>query len=237
MEMRFLVLLIIATPELLHVVVEISQTMKTKIKRSIALPLFLAVAFGLAAPKAEAAILRFTGSFFTEGDGFPDGGGTPAIPAVSGAFSFLFDDSLITGAGEEEFDNIPLESLTLNPNPLGTTTFSTANSVAFLRFSGGLSGGGGLLDGLAVGGAPMGAFGQAPGVDDWLVAMVSSDPPIPPGEAWVVVPGVSWDRSMTHFTFDIKRVPEPSLGIASVLAFVGIFGISGVKALRKRSKV
>lgn len=114
---------------------------------------------------AQATLLNVSGSF-SASNPFLAGGGSTAPTTLSGAWSFTFDDSVLSGAGVEEFDGIPLDSLTLTPNTIGSTNFSIANSVGYVGFIDG------VLRNVWAGG--LSSVDISAGTDDW--AAVYTDP-------------------------------------------------------------
>lgn len=108
----------------------------------------------LLAASAHALTITTSGTFA----GLPDSN----LPSLSGSFSITFD---ITGVGDESFFNLPLDSLSLTPTVIGTTTFDTSNSVATFFF----------LDGapsssFVIGGVLNGAGSMTGATDDWAVS-------------------------------------------------------------------
>ena len=93
----------------------------------------------LAAPFANATLIidgNFTADFSTAND-------------LSGSFSASFDDSVLTGAGFEYFEDLNvLTSLTLAPNPYLGTLFDTSNVFIDLQFNNG------ALSMVIIGGSP-----------------------------------------------------------------------------------
>ncbi len=82
-------------------------------------------------------------------------------PLFSGAFSALFDDSVVTGVGIENFNDLAiLTTLSLDTNPINGVAFDTLNTGLDLRFTAG------ALTGLVIGGLPdVSFFGGAVGAD------------------------------------------------------------------------
>jgi len=78
-------------------------------------------------PLAHAGLINYSGSFAAT-----DLGSGSAVTAISGSWSFVFDDSVVGGVGLEIFTP-SLTTFTLNPNPLGATTFDTSNTGSALR--------------------------------------------------------------------------------------------------------
>jgi hypothetical protein len=187
----------------------------------------------VAAPSANAALLKFKGSFSASGGSQA----TVGVPGLSGFFEFLFDDSAISGAGFEIIDQISLSSLTFNPDFVIIPSLNAANSAARLIFNGG------VFSDLVVGGSPNGVSGMHPSTDDWYVGYgvsrdlravwgsVASEPDeiafFFPG------PGVSLQGSLTIGNVPPPSVPEPAMGLVDVLVFAGLFGVYGLRALRQ----
>lgn len=55
----------------------------------------------------------------------------------SGSFASTFDDSVVVGTGLEFFNFVPLTSLSLTPDTIGTTVFDTDNTFLRLTYSNG----------------------------------------------------------------------------------------------------
>jgi hypothetical protein len=78
-------------------------------------------------------------SLIIEGDFTADFPSGSAVPTLSGSFDAIFDDSVVTGTGNEVFQDLPiLTSFSLNPNPLGSTNFDTSNVGMTLGFNDGV---------------------------------------------------------------------------------------------------
>jgi len=88
--------------------------------------------FAVARP-AAATLVLFNGSWSTTLDNQGFDGATS-----SGAASFLFDTSLVNPAlPSQEFDLLTLSTLSISPNPFGSTAMSTANVSAWLMYESG----------------------------------------------------------------------------------------------------
>ena len=93
------------------------------------LMLIASLGFGISAQ----ALLIIEGDFTAD---FPSGS---AVPTLSGSFDAIFDDSVVTGTGNEVFQDLSiLTSFSLNPNPLGSTNFDTSNVGMTLGFNDGV---------------------------------------------------------------------------------------------------
>lgn len=113
---------------------------------------------------ANASILQGTGSFSAPYSSGP-------VANLSSTFAFSFDQSVVLPVGSQSFHNIPTTLFTLSPNPLGATTFSTANAGVSLFYSGT------TLTDLVVGGLVDGTStisGAAPYSDFYFLYNVSS---------------------------------------------------------------
>lgn len=87
----------------------------------------------ISATSVHGAILLFSGS----SSGNPSGIMYNGPVALSVSFSFTFDDNAVTGVGTEFF-NPALSTLIVNPNPIGGTPFTTANSSVRLTYESGV---------------------------------------------------------------------------------------------------
>ncbi len=93
-------------------------------------------------------------------DGSPDFNASTALPGISGEWSFVFDESLVT-SGFQVFSGIPVDYLILNPDPLGGVVYDASNTVAELIFDNG------ALWVLRIGGEPDGAEVMSASNDDF----------------------------------------------------------------------
>lgn len=84
--------------------------------------------------------------------------------SLSGTFAFEFDLSIVPAAGMAVYDAISLTSLSLIPNTVGVTVFTTGNSGAALIFRDG------VLDRISIGGFHTG-FGQVNFLEDDFVVL------------------------------------------------------------------
>lgn len=91
--------------------------------------LYAVITLGVFVPyHANADLILVSGSFAGE---TPTG--ESAVTNISGTWEAIYDDALLAETGFDELQ-FALTSLTLSPNPLGTTTFDTANSLALAGF-------------------------------------------------------------------------------------------------------
>lgn len=189
-----------------------------KFWRSLMFGLVATAAF---APSASAGLVSYYGGFDVT---TPSGSGLPS--QFTGSFAFDFDDSVVTGAAFEWF-NVSLTSLTATQ--IGSTTFTAANTGAFVAFSNG------IFDSIAIGAGP-GYNGVLPGTDDFAV----------------IYYGPNLNGAVYQFTM-LTRVGSPStyfgippqsgtlLAVAtpepSALALAGMGGLVGAGwAWRRRSR-
>ena len=99
-----------------------------------------------------------------EGNFDVDFPGGSAVTSLSGSFEADFDDSVVTGIGDETFNSLSiLTALSLNPNPLGSTTFDTTNTGVTLNFIDG------ALNFLVLGGLITGVGAISGSTDDFGV--------------------------------------------------------------------
>ena len=83
-------------------------------------------------------------------------------PVIAGTWSLTFDDSVVTGTGIEVFDNQPLTSFSLTPNPWGSTIFDLTNTGARLEFNTG------VFVAVVIGGILNGSGNLLAGTDDFI---------------------------------------------------------------------
>ncbi|MEM1403059.1 MAG: hypothetical protein AAGG55_07000 [Pseudomonadota bacterium] len=91
-----------------------------------------AVAFALVSAQSHAGLLI---------DGFFSFIFVPASQgqlALNGNYALSFDDSVLTGVGAEQINNVSLSSFGLTTGAVGATTFDTSNTAARLNFDSGM---------------------------------------------------------------------------------------------------
>jgi hypothetical protein len=93
---------------------------------------------------------------------------TQSIIDFSGSFSATFDESQVEGDPVEQFDLLPLTTLSLSPSTIGSTAFTAANSFLRLTYTNGS-----LLN-LNLGGAPGGPGALSPSLSDFGVTFFAS---------------------------------------------------------------
>lgn len=148
------------------------------------------------------------------------------IPSISGDWSFTFDETQVT-TGDQLFYNLALDTLTFFPDPLGTTTFDTSNTFAYLAYING------TLDTLSLYGAPSFDaidFSQ----DDFLVSYFANGVV---GANWnspnASVPFSASSRGSGYFeTSDISAVPLPA---SAWLFLSGLAGLGWVGRRRNQA--
>jgi hypothetical protein len=181
-----------------------------------------AAALLLALSPAAQATLIIDGDFSAT---FPGGS---AVTSLSSTFQASFDDSVLTGVGSENFNNLAiLTAFTLSPNPLGVTTFDTSNVGLNLSFSNG------TLFSMQIGGLPNGVGGVSSNTDDFFVGIgnVSGG-----GFALTARYSVATEASIITATSQqanvtvASAVPEPASAALVAVALVGMVGA------RRRSK-
>lgn len=175
-----------------------------------------AVLMGPGIQSGTAAVLSFSGTFSAPMTG--------PITTLSGSFQFDFDDSVVTGAVSEFFDGIPLNSFSLSPSMIGSTTFDLSNSVGAVRYESG------ILTEFAVGGAAAGGVrGIDPNTEDFAVLWaniggVFSGPPV--GQFYIL-PGQGQLFNSEPASGTVTVVPEPSSTLL-------LLGGTGLVFLRRR---
>ena len=195
-------------------------TQRQRIMIALAVLAFLTVAD---LPEAGAiSLINATWSYTVNGQGYTD-------QVFTGLASFTFDDSVLTGVGNENFDNIPLLSFSQTPATIGATLFDLSNTVGRLGF----------FDGVvwvaAIGGAPSGASSLTSNQDDFTVTQQL------PGSVGVGLSVGSESGfaaiSNTSSNFTITAVPETAVPEPSTLTLlaIGTFGMIGV-CVRKRKQ-
>lgn len=181
----------------------------------------------LPGPCASATTLSFSGDFACSAPNLPE------VPLLSGSFDFLVDDSVLSGSGFEIIDSITLNSLTLNPSPLGATVFTVGNSAAELLFIDG------VLASLFIGGTINGVTAVLPAADDWVVAYGGTGSrPLAAASIASNSAGYSfYSESSGSFTLrgiPSEPVPEPSCLVLTILV-LGLAGTPIVRAFKRRS--
>lgn len=197
--------------------IESRDLTRTGLKR-VAAVMFL----GLVSALANAAPVLYSG---TSTATFPSG--PVASLSVTWAAD-VFDDSVVTGVGTELFD-VALTSLTLSPNPLGSTTFTTINTGFQVHYVDG------ALFALRVGGLVGGGVESLTGGnDDFMVRYMPDGGPFQ--MAYRLASSTSVDGNSFRMTAAVTAtpvllVPEPaSLGLVSLA--LGVAALS----IRRRSK-
>ncbi len=173
---------------------------------------------------AGAALINMSGNFAgSDPWSYPYG----TVPeTLSGSWSLTFDDSVLTGAATESFDNLPLDSLTLNPSMVGATTFTAANSVGNLWFNSG------ALVIFGVGGVPEAGRISAQ-TDDWMVLYAGPGFPIHGISVAVVSdPGISEYQQISG-SISITEVPGAPVPIPGAIWLLAS-GLAGLVALRRK---
>ena len=159
------------------------------LRNAVLVCLLALVGLALAGP-ANAGLIDFSGTFSRTFVGLG--------VSISGTFGFQFNDSGVT-TGFQTFSNLPLSSLTLNPNPIGGTTFTTSNTGAEVTYING------TLFQIAVGGLISGIASMNIGTEDFRAIFSISSPTTPDvGFAQGIPVGGNGTGSLT-----ITSVPEP----------------------------
>lgn len=157
---------------------------------------------------SQAKLATYSGWF--EASGFPGG----AVPdPFNGSFSFEFDDSVLSGVGYEFFLPLPLITLNLSPDVVGSTQFTTANTGVKIDFQDG------QLDTLVLGGSPSGVSSISQHTDDFNVRFLAST-----GEVaffHLANQSVDFIRVPSTFAggFTVSVVPEPSTLLCMLALF------------------
>lgn len=81
----------------------------------------------------HSAVIQISGNF-NAFNGSSSVGNPPSINDISGSWSLTFDESIVVGSGLERFSGFTLDSVSLNPNPLGSTFFDLSNTTADLLY-------------------------------------------------------------------------------------------------------
>lgn len=144
-----------------------------------------------------------------------------SVPDLSGSFSATFDDSVLTGSGSEDFNDLNiLTSLSLTPNPYLGNLFDTTNTFIDLLFSNG------TLVQVIIGGAPN-SSNVSDFNGDWAVLWTSGS------FMTALVKDLNGDNhspTSGSGTVTSRSVPAPT-----TLALFG-FGLAGL-GLTRRKKV
>ncbi len=154
-------------------------------------------------------------------DGSPDFNASTSLSGISGEWSFVFDESLVT-TGFQVFSGIPVDYLMLNPDPLGGVVYDASNTVAELIFDNG------ALWVLRMGGEPDGAEVMSASNDDFW-AYYDAGSMATNAVGWSLASESSIFAFATSFegAFTVTPVPLP--------ATVWLFGstLLGLGALRR----
>lgn len=177
--------------------------------------LFLFPALILLAPPAVAGLMSYSGSFSGT-----DTTSSSSVSSISGDWVFLFDDSVVVGVGRESFTG-GLSSLSFEPNPLGSTLFTIANSEYAITFDRGELFSVevyGLLDGTAV----------ASSGDDFFTFYGDVPPPPPPSASvsWSLASEPSTETVATEFStaFSVAPAHVPTPTTLALLS-IGLLGL------------
>ena len=179
---------------------------------------FSTAAFSTNSARATMLQLSATWSAILDGGDFSN-------QSFSGSATALFDSTLLTGSGVEVFDDKPLESLSLTPNPIGATTFDLTNTKARWFFLDG------EFDFINIGGEISGVSGVAGSTDDF---MLSISAPVP--LSLVIDTFMATDTTTNAISVDSDPSGSASLGFVPEPGTITLLlcGLVGLICLRRR---
>lgn len=173
--------------------------------------------FLASASVAGAAVMQYAGTFSASFPVNPPEGQTyQGIPALSGTWSFEFDDSMLVSGQFVQSFVVDIDTLSLTPGTINLTEFTTLNSEAELVFING------NLSQLMLGGKIMGASGSSGGTDDWGIAYDGESHDIQ--VVTITSAASSGFQYVTNGSgsFNPSVVPEPGSSLLAVTAVAGL---------------